>query len=363
MKKYYIITLIILAVSFLFSASPVVSNVLVTPQTGSFRINYDLVADGQCQVNVIVSSDGGTNYDIVPTSLSGHVGNTVMSGNNQIIWRASADNMEVGANYKVKIIARDNPIIPTNPLNAEEIVSFVKIIGGSVEGASFSHSMMETTVGDFYMSKYEVTQGEYESVMGVNPALNAGTGNDYPVYNVTWREAVEYCNARSIQEGLTPCYNTSNWSCDSSANGYRLPTLMEWLYAAKGGNQQPATDYNQWAGTNVETEVTNYAWYSANNGASGTPQYGTKEVGTKVPNQFGLYDMSGNVWEWCNDWYGSYSSSAQTDPVGSNSGSYRVLRGGGWFGIADYCRVAFRFCYNPSVSYSNLGFRVTRAAE
>ncbi len=342
MKKYYIIILIIFAVSFLFPASPVVSNVLVTPQAGSFLINYDLVAEGQCQVNVIVSSDGGTNYDIVPTSLSGHVGNTVMSGNNQIIWRASTDNMEVGDNYKVKIIARDNPIIPTNPLNAEEIVSFVKIIGGSVEGGSFSHPMMETTVEDFYMSKYEITQGEYESVMGVNPALNAGTGNDYPVYNVTWQEAVEYCNARSIQDGLTPCYNTSFWACNLNANGYRLPTLMEWLYAAKGGNQQPATDYNQWAGTNVETEVTNYAWYSANN----TPN-GTKEVGGKEPNELGLYDMTGNVIEWTNDSY--------------MWGMFYEVRGGSWNSDANSCELGNVSCISPTNMSDELGFRIVRS--
>lgn len=344
MKKYYIITLIILAVSYLFSASPVVSNVLVTPQNGSVIINYDLVADGQCQVVVIVSADSGSTYSIYPTDLTGDIGDSVMPGSNQIIWSPSSDDLEVGDQYKIKVIARDNPEIPTNPLNAEEVVSFVKIIGGNVEGESFSHVMMETSVEDFYMSKYEVTQGEYESVMGVNPALDAGTGTDFPVYNVTWQEAVEYCNARSIQEGLTPCYNTSFWACNLNANGYRLPTLMEWLYAAKGGNQQPATDYNQWAGTDIEAELTTYAWYSANNSPNGT-----KEVGGKEPNELGLYDMTGNVIEWSNNSY--------------MWGMFYEVRGGSWNSDANTCGLGYVRCCAPTYSFNELGFRIVRSSN
>ncbi|MBI9030555.1 SUMF1/EgtB/PvdO family nonheme iron enzyme [bacterium] len=344
MKKYYILTILVLLTSFLFAAAPNVSNIQITSDSGNIVISYDLTADGRCQVIVIASADGGANYNIYPTALTGHVGSSVMPGTNQIVWSTSSDNIEVGDQYKVKVIARDNPVTPTNPLGAEEIVSFIKIIGGSVEGQSFSHPMMETTVEDFYMSKYEVTQGEYESVMGVNPALDAGTGNDYPVYNVTWREAVEYCNARSIQEGLNPCYNTAYWACDFSANGYRLPTLMEWLYAAKGGNQQPASDYNQWAGTNIETEVTNYAWYTANNSPNGT-----KEVGSKEPNELGLYDMTGNVMEWSNNSY--------------MWGMFYEVRGGSWNSDADSCELGYVKCISPTRFYNNLGFRIVRSSN
>ena len=357
MKKYYIITLIILAVACLFSAAPVVSNVAVSPETGRVVISYDLAADGQCQIIVLVSADGGANYNIYPSELSGHVGDSVTPGNDkEIIWHPASDNVEVGDQYKLKVIARDNPIIPTNPLGAEEFVSFVKITGGT-----FNNGTADVTISDFYMSKYEVTQAEYQAVMGSNPSYFSGS--DKPVERVTWYNAVEYCNARSIQEGLIPCYNTTTWACDFSANGYRLLTEAEWEYAAKGGNQEPATGYNQYAGTDVEAELTNYAWYSANNGASGTPQFGTKPVGTKEPNQLGLYDMSGNVYEWCNDWYGSYSSSAQTDPVGPNSGSLRVLRGGSWVNFASSCRVAGRNRSYPSYGDTDMGFRVTRPVE
>ncbi len=370
MKKYYIITLIILAVACLFSAAPVVSNVAVSPETGRVVINYDLAADGQCQVMVLVSADEGANYNIYPSELSGHVGDSVTPGNDkEIIWHPASDNVEVGDQYKLKVIARDNPIIPTNPLSAEEFVSFIKITGGT-----FNNGTADVTISDFYMSKYEVTQAEYQAVMGSNPAQYYGVGNDYPVYYVTWFDAVKYCNIRSLQEGLNPCYNYNNegtgpndwssgWNDDSnhtnfafdiSANGYRLPTEMEWMYAAKGGNQEPATGYNQYAGTNVEAELTNYAWYDSNSG------WVTHTVGTKEPNQLGLYDMSGNVWEWCWDIYGSYSSSAQTDPVGPATGSPRVQRGGSWGNFAVNCRVAIRTYNNPSVS-SLIGFRLARS--
>ncbi len=349
MKKYYILALIILAVSCLFSASPVVSNIIVTPETGQVVISYDLVADGQCQVMVLVSADGGTTYDIYPSALTGHYGDNVLPGiGNEIIWHPASDNVEVGDQYKIKVIARDNPEIPTNPLGAEEVVSFVKITGGT-----FNNGTADVTISDFYMSKYEVTQAEYEAVMGSNPSYFSGS--DKPVEQLSWINAVEYCNARSIQEGLTPCYDTTEWTCNINANGYRLPTEMEWMYAAKGGNQQPASGYNQWAGTNVEGQLSNYAWYGSNSANI------THVVGTKLPNQLGLYDMSGNVDEWCNDWYGSYSSSPQTDPMGPDLGSNRVFRGGSWFISATYCRVAYRDYHYPTNSGNSVGFRLARS--
>ncbi len=233
---------------------------------------------------------------------------------------------------------------------------FVLVEGGTFtmgdtrgEGQSDEVPTHQVTLSSFYIGKYEVTQTEYQAVMGSNPSYFSGS--DKPVEQVTWYNAVEYCNARSIQEGLTPCYNTTTWACDFSANGYRLPTEAEWEYAARGRTNDP--DY-LYAGSD---DINSVAWYTSNSGST------THNVGTKTPNSLGLYDMSGNVWEWCNDWYGSYSSSAQTDPVGSNSGSYRVLRGGGWLYDADYCRVALRYINIPFGSSNVVGFRVTRAAE
>jgi formylglycine-generating enzyme len=223
------------------------------------------------------------------------------------------------------------------------------------EGSGDELPVHTVTLNSFYIGQYEVTQGEYEAVMGSNPAHYNGVGDNYPVYYVTWYNAVEYCNALSIQEGLTPCYDTSDWSCDFSADGYRLPTEAEWEYAARGGVNWE-DDY-RYSGCHEESELTDYAWYDDNSGSQ------THEVETKLPNQLGIYDMSGNVYEWCNDWYDYdyYESSPLDNPLGPGSGSDRVRRGGSWYYFADYCRVANRSVSFPGYSFYNLGFRVLRA--
>jgi formylglycine-generating enzyme required for sulfatase activity len=187
--------------------------------------------------------------------------------------------------------------------------------------------------------------------MGDNPSHF--TGDNLPVEQVNWFKAVEFCNKLSQNEGLAPAYtvNGEDVSWNRSANGYRLPTEAEWEYAARGGNGSPGNF--TYAGSNNVDEV---AWYNGNSGDK------THPVGTKKANGLGLYDMSGNVWEWCWDWYGDYSGSAQTDPVGVSSGSYRVLRGGGsWGSSALEVRSAYRSYLNPS--YRNffiygVGFRL-----
>ena len=215
---------------------------------------------------------------------------------------------------------------PQNPVSG----NMVRINGGTFQmgsnnGYRDEEPVHTVTVSSFYMGKYEVTQKEYREVMGTNPSNFKG--DNLPVEQVSWYDAVEYCNKRSQREGLTPAYtidksrkdpnNTSTYDTvkwvvtwNKNANGYRLPTEAEWEYAAKGGNGSPG-NYT-YAGSNNADEV---AWYIGSK---------TQNVGTKKPNGLGLYDMSGNVWEWCWDWYGSYSSAAQTDPAGASSGSHRV---------------------------------------
>ncbi|HPV15028.1 MAG TPA: formylglycine-generating enzyme family protein, partial [Candidatus Cloacimonadota bacterium] len=136
------------------------------------------------------------------------------------------------------------------------------------------------------------------------------------------------------------------------AEGYRLHTEMEWMFAAKGGNQSKGYTYS---GSNT---VGNVAWYYNNSG--GSMQGTTYTVGTKAPNELGIYDMSGNVWEWVWDIYGSYPSGAQTDPHGANSGSYRVIRGGGWFDHSDSCTVSYRSYKDATYAGSFIGFRICR---
>jgi formylglycine-generating enzyme required for sulfatase activity len=223
---------------------------------------------------------------------------------------------------------------------------------GSTEGDSDEKPVHSVTVNNFYISKYEVSQALYQEVMGTNPSYFSG--DNLPVEEVSWYDAVEFCNALSQKEGLTPVYTISGTSVswNQNANGYRLPTEAEWEYAAGGGS----SNRTKWAGTNSESRLGNYAWYDSNSGNK------THPVGTKQPNSLGLYDMSGNVWEWCWDWHDSdyYSSSPSTNPAGPYSGSSRVLRGGSWGLNAPSCRVANRYNDYPSYRDSNLGFRILR---
>jgi len=222
---------------------------------------------------------------------------------------------------------------------------------GSTNGNYDEKPVHSVTVSDFCISQYEVTQKEWQEIMGTNPSKFKG--DNLPVENVSWYDAVAYCNALSTAEGLTPCYSGSgtNIACDWNANGYRLPTEAEWEFAARGGSTGSPTTY---AGSNNIDEV---AWYDGNSGSK------THDVGTKKPNELGIYDMSGNVREWCWDWYGDYSSGSQSNPRGASSGSYRVLRGGSWDYCADYCRVANRYYGCPDYSYNNYGFRLLRSVE
>jgi len=207
---------------------------------------------------------------------------------------------------------------------------------------------------DFYMSKYPVTQAEYERVVGHNPSCSSkGIGDDYPVYQVSWYDAVEYCNKLSELEGLTLCYSGrgENICCDWNANGYRLPTEAEWEYAARGG--QKAGSYNVYAGSDT---IGNVGWYVNNSGRK------THPVGGKQANELGIYDMSGNVWEWCWDRKGEYPTGGVMNPAVSSAGSNRVVRGGSWFSFANSCRSAYRSRDYPSNSYYGVGFRVVRTA-
>ena len=214
----------------------------------------------------------------------------------------------------------------------------------------------EVVLNGFDIGQYEVTQEEYETLMGMgsNPAHDFGVGDDYPVYYVSWFDAVEYCNALSVHEDLTPCYDLTTWSCNFGANGYRLPTEAEWEFAARGGVDW-IDDYI-YSGTTVN--IGDFAWYQSNSGLL------THEVGNKEPNQLNIYDMSGNVREWCNDWYLSdyYQTSPVDNPTGPVSGSNRVTRGGYYDNLAYDCRVASRFPFGPGTTENDIiGFRVLRA--
>ncbi len=228
---------------------------------------------------------------------------------------------------------------PLEGIWGSEVIGGMELVclqGGTFEmgdtfgdGESDEKPVHSVTLSAFCIGKTEVTQGQWQQVMGSNPSNFKG--NDRPVEQVSWNDVQEFLQKVNQKTGKK----------------FRLPTEAEWEYAARsGGNKET------YAGTSNEGELGQYAWYSANSGRQ------THPVGTKRPNGLGLYDMSGNVWEWVQDWKGGYPSSAQRDPQGPSSGSYRVIRGGSWFYDARYARAAIRYGYGPGYRDSYLGFRL-----
>ncbi len=222
---------------------------------------------------------------------------------------------------------------------------FVYVEGGTfLMGSAYEDEapIHKVRLSSFYISNHLVTQKEY------------GTINDRkPITQVSWYDAIDYCNELSLKEGLTPCYKKAllgkKYTCDFIANGYRLPTEAEWEYAARGGNKSKGYRYS---GSN---DIDLVAWYYKNSG-----QTVTHKVMEKQPNELGLYDMSGNVWEWCWDWYGRYSQGDQTNSQGASSGNLRVLRGGS--SVAGSCYSTNRSKIEPDCKSDTIGFRLVRSA-
>jgi len=249
---------------------------------------------------------------------------------------------------------------------------------GSATGSSNEKPIHEVWLSDFYMNKYETTVAEFRQFVQASGSkttaeregggwvvvngdwtqkADANWENPYfvqtdtqPVVLVSWHDAVEYANWLSKKDGLHPAYtiNGTNVICDFTATGWRLPTEAEWEYAARGGQNSKGYIY---AGSNDANTV---AWFWDNSGGK------TKPVGTKAANELGLHDLSGNVWEWCWDWFGAYTGGSQTDPAGASSGVYRVLRGGSWGLDASITRSADRNIRPPGRRHLNLGFRLVR---
>ena len=254
----------------------------------------------------------------------------------------------------------------------------VFINGGSFEMGSPETEMQretdetqhEVTVSDFYIGKYEVTQSEYEEVMGENPSNFSG--DNLPVENVTWYDAIEYCNKLSEREELTPVYTIDgeNVSWDRSANGYRLPTEAEWEYAARAGTTTPFNTENS-----ISDEEANYYghypygieenYFSQENLETEPGEYRqtTVAVNSFSPNKWGLYNIHGNVAEWCFDYYGEYDLGNTNNPSGPTTGTLRVNRGGGWNDYAKHLRSSYRASTTPDQRMSNIGFRVARNGD
>ncbi len=213
----------------------------------------------------------------------------------------------------------------------------------------------EVVVSSFFVDKRLVTQEQYRKIMGANPSRWKGDRN--PVEQLRWSEAAEFCNKRSQMEGLQPCYDLKTRDCNFGANGYRLPTEAEWEYACRAG-----TTTTYFFG-DTPLKLGEYAWFDKNSG--GRPQ----PVGQKRSNPWGLYDICGNVWEWCNDFYkvDYYQEGPQQDPRGPKTGETKVVRGGAWRFSAESCRSGYRYNENPGSAdacfgYDVYGFRCVRRA-
>ena len=197
-----------------------------------------------------------------------------------------------------------------------------------VDAADDEKPVHSVTLSGYYIGKTEVTQALWKAVMGSNPS--DFKGDDLPVVNVSWDDCQEFIEKLNYLTG----------------QNFRFPTEAEWEFACRGGNNSLGYKYSG------SDNIDNVAWYDGNSGDK------THPVATKSANELGIYDMSGNVWEWCCDWYGDYTSGAQTNPKGPGSGSIRVFRGGSWFYSAWCCRSSYRYGNYPANRYNDLGLRL-----
>ena len=320
--------------------------------SSKWQINSEFTPDNNTTVTVSrktalimlvldCSSSLGSQFSTVKTQATNFISKLAGYGNDSKFTAIDIDNVDI-----------------FDSLSYDEMV---KVEGGTFtmgataeQGSDYDSDELPThqvTLSDYYIGKYEVTQQLWEYVMsysgtcadgssmsayasdvwlGSNPSSSYGVGDYYPAYYVSYYDIVDI---------FLPRLNKI------TGRTYRLPTEAEWEFAARGGKQSKGYKYSG------SDNIGDVAWYDENSDE-------THQIGTKEPNELGIYDMSGNVWEWCGDWYGSYSSSAQTNPTGPSSGFDRVLRGGSWYGDASYCRVSFRDRGAPSPRRSAGGFRV-----
>lgn len=310
-----------------------VSNVDAYQEGKNIIITYDTDKAGFADF-VFCSTDGGRTWSKPLRQVTGDVNKQVPAGNHRIVWDVLSEREKLaGANICFKVEANSGRFM-VNGVSFE----MVRVEGGTFrmgatseqedEADSDEKPVHSVTLSSYYIGKTEVTQALWQAVMGSNPSNFKGA--DLPVECVSWNDCQEFIKKLNRLTG----------------RNFRLPTEAEWEFACRGGNNSRGYKYS---GSN---DIDNVAWYWDNSGEK------THPVGTKAPNELGIYDMSGNVYEWCNDWYGNYTSYSQTNPTGPHGGSYRVGRGGSWFFSARYCRSSFRFGDGPAYRYGGLGLRL-----
>jgi formylglycine-generating enzyme required for sulfatase activity len=283
----------------------------------------------------VETGEFGAAYDILCGSSASEIkaacselGNKLFGGPNKVFSQNKSNNRSQTNNADVITVTVAGVSFDMIKVEAGSfIMGCTSEQGGDCYGDESPYHRV-TITQDYYIGKFEVTQELWEAVMGSNPSN--WKAFDRPVENVSWNVVQEFCAELSRMTGKR----------------FRLPTEAEWEYAARGGKKSTNAKYSG------SSSVSNVAWYTDNSGSQ------THPVGKLRPNELGIYDMSGNVWEWCQDWYGNYSSASQTDPQGPSSGSYRVLRGGSWNFIAGDCRVSRRSELAPGIRFDSIGFRL-----
>ncbi len=357
-------------------------NLSILPGTGLVNVSYDLAGE-DASIVLAVADEGGAPCPLPVKAVKGAVGDSIKPGPGKtIVWDASADwPGKDPSTIRVEVRAWN--------LRQEAEHTFVKIPSGTYQVGNLSGDSdivdapgTEVCLGRYYMAANLTTKAQWDRVWEwaagngyPDLAHGGGKAEEHPVQGVSWFDVVKWSNAASEKEGLAPCYRVDGQvlragtplgvTCDWRANGYRLPTEAEWEVAARGGlkgnrfpwgNTISHEEANYFGAVHLEYDGSAVRSFHPASLNGGSPH--TTPVGSFPPNGYGLYDMGGNVCQWCWDWYGDYRGG--TSPVGGRVGSERVVRGGFWFHYADYVRCAYRGHSSPATANENVGFRLVR---